>query len=236
MNTQIDGGMDRETISALMDGQLGGFDLARALRGMDADEARQCWLLYHTIGDVLRTPELAQCGRDGGAFVSRLSQRLSAEAASPAQAEAVVPTPGAARDLSRPAANDGVFRWKMVAGLSTFAAVAAIGWGAWGMLGSFGPQGGAPKSAQLAALPVAGSAPQAVALASAAPPPAPAASAVPAISIAAVPAVGPDAAPVMLRDPRLDELLAAHRAAAGASALGNQAGFLRNATFEGAGR
>ena len=35
---------------------------------------------------------------------------------------------------------------------------------------------------------------------------------------------------------RLDELLAAHRAAAGASALGNTAGFLRNATFEGPGR
>ena len=37
---------------------------------------------------------------------------------------------------------------------------------------------------------------------------------------------------VMLRDPRLDELLAAHRQFGGASALPTSAGFLRNATFE----
>lgn len=36
----------------------------------------------------------------------------------------------------------------------------------------------------------------------------------------------------MLRDPRLDELLAAHKQYGGASALQMPAGFLRNATFE----
>ena len=41
---------------------------------------------------------------------------------------------------------------------------------------------------------------------------------------------------VMLRDPQLDEFLAAHRQLGGASALQMPAGFLRNATFEGAGR
>jgi sigma-E factor negative regulatory protein RseA len=40
---------------------------------------------------------------------------------------------------------------------------------------------------------------------------------------------------VMIRDPQLDEFLAAHRQA-GASALQAPAGFLRNATFEGPGR
>lgn len=39
-------------------------------------------------------------------------------------------------------------------------------------------------------------------------------------------------APVMIRDPRLDELLAAHKQFGGASALQMPAGFLRNATFE----
>lgn len=38
--------------------------------------------------------------------------------------------------------------------------------------------------------------------------------------------------PVMLRDPHLDELLAAHRQSGGTSALQMPAGFLRNATFE----
>ena len=41
---------------------------------------------------------------------------------------------------------------------------------------------------------------------------------------------------VMIRDARLDELLAAHRQLGGASALQMPAGFLRNATFEGPAR
>lgn len=39
-------------------------------------------------------------------------------------------------------------------------------------------------------------------------------------------------APAMIRDPRLDQLLAAHQQFGGASALQKPAGFLRNATFE----
>lgn len=40
----------------------------------------------------------------------------------------------------------------------------------------------------------------------------------------------------MMRDPQLDELMAAHRQLGGHSALQVPAGFLRNATYEGAGR
>lgn len=40
----------------------------------------------------------------------------------------------------------------------------------------------------------------------------------------------------MIRDPRLDEFLAAHRQAGGASALQMPSGFLRNATFQGTAR
>ncbi|GAB4211142.1 MAG: sigma-E factor negative regulatory protein [Rhodoferax sp.] len=41
---------------------------------------------------------------------------------------------------------------------------------------------------------------------------------------------------VMLRDPQLDAMLAAHRQLAGPSALQTPSGFLRNATFEGVAR
>jgi sigma-E factor negative regulatory protein RseA len=41
---------------------------------------------------------------------------------------------------------------------------------------------------------------------------------------------------IMIRDARLDELLAAHRQSGGASALPMQTGFLRNAAFEGPAR
>lgn len=45
-------------------------------------------------------------------------------------------------------------------------------------------------------------------------------------------AVAAAESPVMLRDPRLDQLIAAHQQQGGTSALQMPAGFLRNATFE----
>lgn len=44
------------------------------------------------------------------------------------------------------------------------------------------------------------------------------------------------AAPAMIRDGRLDQLLQAHRQFGGGTALGTTSGFLRNATFEGPAR
>jgi len=49
-----------------------------------------------------------------------------------------------------------------------------------------------------------------------------------------VPVAG--SATTMIRDPRLDQLLAAHRQFGGAGALQTPSGFLRNATFEGPAR
>ncbi len=194
-----------------MDGRLQGAEASAALRMMTSTEARDCWQVYHLVGDVLRSADLAACGRDAQ-FVGRLSARLQHEAAPLAVVPAARPVD--TRDVLRPAANEGVFRWKMVAGLASFAAVAAIGWS---VMGGIGPQAG--NGAQLAqAQPGARS--QVVTLMAA-----------PGSETASAPA-----GPVMLRDARLDELLAAHRQTAGASALGNAAGFLRNATFEGSGR
>jgi sigma-E factor negative regulatory protein RseA len=64
----------------------------------------------------------------------------------------------------------------------------------------------------------------------------PAAAVVPVADQSLAAATPAPAAPVMLRDPELDQLLAAHRQAAGVSAFGNTAGFLRAATFEGSAR
>lgn len=213
MNTQIETRMDHETISALMDGQLRGADLTAALRGMETAEARESWLLYSLVGDVLRSSELAH-GRHDLALAGRVRQHLGPQAQPAPAAAAVV-----VQKADQPAANDGVFRWKMVAGLASFAAVAAIGWGA---LGSLGPQPGGAQLAQAPVAPAAGGA-RMVAVASAVP-------AEPASLQSA------DASAVMLRDPRLDELLAEHRAAAGASALSGAGGFLRSVTFEGSAR
>lgn len=214
MNTQTDIQMDQDTISALMDGQLNGAELTAALRGMARAEARERWLVYHLAGDVLRSSELAR-GCHDAAFVQGVMQRLGPQAHEMDQSVSTTVV------TSRQAANDGVFRWKLVAGLASFAAVAAVGWG---MLGSVGPQAPGPQLAQAPTIRAAGGGAQALV-------------SVPAPVVAeAGGAPSGEAAPVMLRDARLDELLAAHRAAAGASALGSTAGFLRNATFEGPGR
>lgn len=217
MTTQIDVQLKNEEISALMDGHLRGAEFTAALSGLADTRARECWHVYHLVGDVLRSSDLAACGHDR-AFVERLSARLAQEARPSAVAVTSAQPP---LHLGRPAANDHVFRWKLVSGVASFAAVAAIGWG---VLGGIGPR--TPSGAQLAQQ---GTAPGATAMTLVA---APSSSA----TGATVMTAEREPAPVMLRDARLDELLAAHRQAMGASALGNTSAFLRNATFEGPGR
>ena len=217
----------RECVSALADGQLHADACAQAVERVCNDEdAQATWQLYHLVGDVLRSGELAR--RDtGGAFAAGVLARLQQEDAlagggRPARVNAIESiavtedTAGAKPvfDIKKEAANTAVFRWKMVAGFASLAAVAAIGWNSASMLGST-PVGGQLAQAPVAAQPslVAVAAPQ---------------------QLVAQAANG--AAPVMLRDPRLDEFLAAHKQLGGSSALQMPAGFLRNATFDGPAR
>ncbi|AVO43033.1 sigma-E factor negative regulatory protein [Simplicispira suum] len=192
----------QELLSALADGELEGEELAQALALCTQDASRASWHTYHLIGDVLRSPELARAS-DSERLLLRLrtelaqspAQSTTASSDIPISAEPVVRVPGSS------AANDSIWRWKLVAGFASMAAVAAIGWNSLSVL-----RGEQPQAAQLAAAaPPAASAPTELAQAG---------------------------APVMIRDPRLDELLAAHKQFGGASALQMPAGFLRNATFE----
>lgn len=187
----------QEMISALADGQLRGEALERMIRTVATDpQARTAWHTYHLIGDVLRSGNLPT-GTSPAAFLAGFQVRLERDRVD----GAVVAAPPAQQvpqlvGSAAPAANDGSFRWKLVAGFASLAAVAAVGWTAAGGLAR-------PQQPQLAT-----AAPQG------------------AVAAAERPAV-------MIRDPRLDELLAAHRQlGGGASALQNPAGVLRNATFE----
>lgn len=122
---------DHQWLSCLADGELDSTELEAGLSGMAASDVSECWQAYHLIGDVLRRPELAS-SRCDAQWLEQLGQRLRAEASPVAGApdqHRVDP------ELARqPAANDGVFRWKMVAGLASFAAVAAVGWNLFGTL------------------------------------------------------------------------------------------------------
>ncbi|HZY20318.1 MAG TPA: sigma-E factor negative regulatory protein [Ramlibacter sp.] len=195
MNDKID---RNERMSALADGQLQGDDFARAVQEACADAAAlDTWHAYHLIGDVLRSGEAAG-GTPPREFLRKLSDRLAHEAA-PTPVMVAAPARVPEQLVVRPAANDGSFRWKLVAGVASVAAVAAVGWSVL----ATGPGGAPAGQPQLAAAPQ----PAATMLAGA-------------------------PAPVMIRDPKLDELLAAHRQLGSASALQMPAGFVRNATFE----
>jgi sigma-E factor negative regulatory protein RseA len=184
-----------ELMSALTDGQLGGEDFAAALQACRQDDsAAASWDTYHLIGEALRAPASPALGADM-AFVARLNQRLAGESlAGPAAGLTHVLAPDVPRHHAA-AANDSDFRWKLVAGIASLAAVSAIAWNAAGLL--------QPAAApQLAQAPVS----QQVVVAS---------------------PQGP-----VVRDARLEELLAAHKQLGGTSALQEPSGFLRNATFE----
>lgn len=193
-----------ELMSALADGQLGGENFAAALQACQHDEsAIASWNTYHLIGDVLRSPGFGVRGADS-AFVSRLNQRLAQEmllGAVPRSVDPDLAAPAKGIVASEPthrrgpASNDSNFRWRLVAGVASLAAVSAIAWNASGLLVT----ASAPQLAQTPA-------PQQLVVAS---------------------PQGP-----MVRDARLEELLAAHKQLGGTSALQESSGFLRNATFE----
>ncbi len=242
VNYMNDDQTQREQLSALVDGEATLPSMPGVLAYAESDEGQQSWRMYHLIGDVLRSPELAHHSQHdilsgvrahmerepraftGGADdmpLGQLQQVAAAEAAQPSQ-------------LHRGAANASVFRWKMAAGFASVAAVAAIGWGA--LLGGGADEGRA--GAQLAAL-----SPQSVAAVAHGASVALAGIAAPEVDDAHI-ALGADAQSstvvavttpngqsVMLRDPRLDELLASRNQFSSAANLQMPASFLRNANF-----
>lgn len=201
--------MKHEQLSALADGELQGEEFAQAMEFAAQDEGQSTWRLYHLVGDVLRSPELAGHSQSDPSMVQRIREQLAQEAGPGRFSDAGLRVAQITQPDQAEAANTAVLRWKMAAGFATLVAVAAIGWSSFGSLTSGG-------GAQMAAAPAAAT------------PAAPAAS--------AVAVAGNDGQPVMIRDPRLDELLAAHKQLGNASALQLPAGFLRNATFDTPGR
>lgn len=188
-------------VSELADGQLQGDALADALSRLSVDEtAVRTWSAYHLVGDVLRTPDLAQ-GHDP-AFLKRLRVRLQAERIDPPtladgpQVQPVVPV----RQGGAGAANESVFSWPRLGAAVSLVLVAGAGW-MW--LNGRGQGEYAPALVHA-----------------------------PAPVLVGGPARPSGAEAVMLRDPRLDQLIQAHRQAAGGAALQVPAGFLRNATHD----
>jgi sigma-E factor negative regulatory protein RseA len=202
-----------EQVSALADGHLRDDEFAQVIDKVCVDDdLRATWCTYHLVGDVLRSGVHSACS-DTSVFLARLQQRLAAEPAVPA----LVPQAQPVRHRVE-AANEPVFRWKLVAGAASLAAAAAIGWNWVGGVGS--QPAGAQLAQQQSSSPVlaASSTPQQT----------------PSTLAPSRVVVGNGNPQVMLRDPRLDQLLEAHQQVGGASQM--PSGFLRNATFDGPSR
>lgn len=191
-----------EGLSALLDDELEDEAVAALLADCAHDEAAlDCWSRYHLIGEVLRAPGRACAGvapHADLAFVGRLSQRLAQEVVAPPLAPAApalvrqpvvaLAAPGAA------AANDGHFRWKLLAGVASLAVISAM---AWKTTQPLAP-GAAPALAGAASTQILVASPQGT----------------------------------MVRDTRLQELLAAHNQFGATSVLQEPSGFLHSAAFE----
>jgi len=117
--------MNREQISALMDGELDEARTQALCAQLKSEESCDCWAAYHLIGDALRNESLAQTG-----FAQRFAERLAAE-----------PTVLATR--YKPLAEErGAFGWQAAVsarpwyyGMAAAASVAAVG-----LVGWFGMQ------------------------------------------------------------------------------------------------
>lgn len=183
----------REALSAMWDGECPAEQVPGVTRAYAASaELQAAWADYQWLGEALRAQPAPQ-PVPNPAFVAGVMARIAAETVA-------VPTPAAValQHARPPAANDAVFRWKVVAGVASVCAVAALAW-------------------QVAVAPAPGAAPQWAQ--------------VPATQAPAAVAVATDHG-VVLRDPQLEELMAAHRQYGSVSALQMPAGFLRNATYE----
>jgi sigma-E factor negative regulatory protein RseA len=196
-----------ERLSALFDGECTAEDVATLTQAYGSHaELQAAWMRYEVLGQALRSGAVAPALGSRSGFVAGVMAAVQSDGAAPATAPASTSPPGLSEAMApqtsqSTAANDDVFRWKMVAGLASVVAVATLVWlGAVAPITSNGPQLALQSPNTNAQAPVL----QAV-----------------------VTERG-----VVLRDPQLDELMAAHRQYGGMSALQMPAGFLRNATYD----
>ncbi len=203
---------DREFLSALADGELlpeEFSDLFQACKQHPATPGR--WNTYHVIGEALRSPVGAVQLADL-AFLERLNQQLANEPSSgpglqmhvsvPDSGGVFIPASGVPAGKNRGPASNDGHFRWKM--VAGFACVAAVCAITWRVNDSMLPAGG-PQLAQLGTLAGDVAPPQVV-------------------------VASPQG--LMVRDARLEEMLAAHKQLGTTSALPVPSGFLRNATFE----
>lgn len=190
-----------ELVSALLDGELRGQEFVGALGYLADSEAAQADWDTYHLVGELMRAPGTPVQSHDPAFLQRLRREITSCAIENIAVYTDNERASSQNTLKNPAANDPW--WRRVAGLASVALVGVLAWQGYVWLAADGVGG---HGAQLAQRPVQP------------------------VLVATESAQG-DASAVMLRDPQLDALLAAHRQLGGASALQTPSGFLRNATF-----
>jgi len=90
----------QELLSALVDGELTGPELEQALALAEDAQGQANWQLYHLVGDVLRSPDLAHHSQHD--LLSGLRAQLAQEPPLQALSESVAETEMAAESVSAP--------------------------------------------------------------------------------------------------------------------------------------
>lgn len=195
----------RERLSAFSDGELADQHVDLAFASLRSAEGRAEWDLYHQIGDVLRSDDMALALSPG--FSARMAARLDAEPTIVAPASLQPASGSSAAPVRR------VKRWAMP-GMAAAAAMAAVAFVTTPQLMV------AMKGSPAPVAPYAVAAPDSLAAATAADSSVHAAQGV---VVAAVPEG------VVLRDPRIDEYLIAHQRFS--PSVYSTAQYARSATF-----
>lgn len=213
-----------QALSDLSDGEISAAELDRLLATLESSaDAFSSWHAYQVVGAVLRANETPTGETPASDFLAAVRTRLETCDIEPMAARSLAASVVETALGRGQAANDAEFRWKLVAGFASLAAVMAVSWTLITGSGSDGAPGAQLASAPPAALSLS-TAQQAAATGGG--------SALP----AAAPVVVNTGQGPLIRDAQLEALLAEHRQHGGMSALQMPSGFIRNATYEAAGR
>jgi sigma-E factor negative regulatory protein RseA len=215
-------------LSFLADGEVESAELDDLMASLgNSADALSDWHAYQVVGDVLRGSADPIGGTSAADFLVAVRAGLGtpgvgSDAAPHSTVQPMVP---AIKPVRAEAANDAVFRWKLVAGFASLAAVMAV---SWSVVSGSGAGAGSVGGAELASASSGGVATSAVAQ-----PPIVATLATPASTTPVAVNTGQG---VLIRDAQLEALLAEHRQHGGMSALQMPSGFIRNATYDATGR
>lgn len=206
----------RQELSLLVDGELSADGVQQlCVAWRNEPSSRETWHAYSLIGDVMRSEDLASSPARDARFLHDLRQRLAAEPVVLAP-RAIDVVPDAGRVAAR---RGGVRSWRAPAAVAAGLMV-VVG----AMVALQAPHQGVAEPVPMAAAPASNSFDSG--------------QAVPQMAVLNTPS---ESNPVVtelvfdgqvIRDPRLDRYLLAHKQFSGSSVLGAPSGFLRNAAAQ----